>query len=86
MTYFETQIRFVVLGTGSFVAAIQTASERIPFIVGKPETYLREFLIDSHQINPKRTLMIGDRYSLDIVIIFTVFINYMSNTSNSIIN
>lgn len=57
----------IVLGTGSFVAAIQTCSERIPFIVGKPETYLREFLIDNHQINPKRTLMIGDRYSLVIV-------------------
>lgn len=36
-------------------------------IMGKPEEYLAKVLTDRHKIDPKRTLMIGDRCNTDII-------------------
>ena len=50
------------LGTGAFVAAVQTAAGRDPIILGKPERYMFEAVMAIHtDIKPERTLMIGDR-------------------------
>ena len=50
------------LGTGAFVAAVQTAACRAPIILGKPEKYMFEAVTAIHpEIKPERTLMIGDR-------------------------
>jgi len=48
-------------GTGSIVAAIQTCAARTPLVMGKPNTTLTEVISSSHDLNPARTLMIGDR-------------------------
>ncbi|XP_054267945.1 glycerol-3-phosphate phosphatase-like [Macrosteles quadrilineatus] len=58
----------IMPGTGSFVAAIRTCAERDPVIMGKPEAYIREYLIKEHKIDPSRTLMIGDRCNTDILL------------------
>uniref|UniRef100_A0A1B6IA33 4-nitrophenylphosphatase n=2 Tax=Homalodisca liturata TaxID=320908 RepID=A0A1B6IA33_9HEMI len=58
----------IMPGTGAYVAAVQTAAERKPIIMGKPEAYIREYLVNKHKINPSRTLMIGDRCNSDILL------------------
>ena len=58
----NTERTCCVIGTGSFVAAIKTCAEREPFIVGKPEAYMKEVVMTEHKVDPSRTLMIGDRY------------------------
>ena len=53
---------FQWLGTGAFVAAVQTAACRKPIILGKPEKFMFEAVMAVHpNIKPERTLMIGDR-------------------------
>lgn len=51
----------VVPGAGCMVAAVTTCADRKPVIVGKPNTSLLNMLIKEYDIDPKRTLMIGDR-------------------------
>lgn len=53
--------KMVVPGTGSFVRAIETCSERKATVIGKPNVAICEHLINDGTIVPERTLMIGDR-------------------------
>lgn len=48
-------------GTGSIVRAVETCGARNAFVVGKPHSYISEFLVKTHKIDPTRTIMIGDR-------------------------
>ncbi|BFF97021.1 glycerol-3-phosphate phosphatase [Drosophila madeirensis] len=60
----------VVPGSGSFVKAIQTCSERTPTVIGKPNPAICESLLNPKKIDPARTLMIGDRANTDILLGF----------------
>lgn len=55
-------------GTGSLVRCIETCAERKAVVMGKPETYVADMLRKHHKIEPKRTLMIGDRANTDILL------------------
>jgi len=52
-------------GTGSILAAVETASGRTAEIAGKPEGHLFEMALEAIG-SPKRVAMIGDRISSDI--------------------
>ncbi|XP_044736875.1 uncharacterized protein LOC123298845 [Chrysoperla carnea] len=58
----------VIPGSGSLVMAIQTCSGRKPTIIGKPHEYVRKAIMEKYQVNPERTLMIGDRCNTDILL------------------
>jgi HAD superfamily hydrolase (TIGR01450 family) len=56
------------MATGSLVAAIQTASEQRPVVIGKPSpTMFLEALQGLEQIDPARVVMIGDTPASDIL-------------------
>jgi len=54
---------YVIPGTGSIVKAIETCSERKAIVMGKPNSYIADVLMNEHGIIPERTLMVGDRYN-----------------------
>ncbi|KZC11360.1 PREDICTED: phosphoglycolate phosphatase-like [Dufourea novaeangliae] len=58
----------VIPGTGTLVRCIESCSERQAVVIGKPERYLADMLIKRFNVNPKRTLMIGDRHNTDILL------------------
>jgi 4-nitrophenyl phosphatase len=51
-------------GTGSILAAVETASGKVAEIGGKPERHLFELAID--RAGTERLAMVGDRVSSDI--------------------
>lgn len=57
----------VIPGTGSLVRCIECCSNRKAVIMGKPDKYMAKVLMERHKIDPKRTLMIGDRCNTDIL-------------------
>jgi len=49
-------------GSGSILAMVQTASQRTPDVIcGKPHRPMFDVLVNKYNIDPKKTLMIGDR-------------------------
>lgn len=54
-------------GAGSLVAALKTATQREPIVIGKPHPPVFEAALRSLGTRPEETLMIGDRLDTDIV-------------------
>ncbi|MDI6731711.1 MAG: HAD-IIA family hydrolase [Candidatus Margulisbacteria bacterium] len=54
-------------GTGPIVAAIESAcGKKIDYIVGKPNTYIIELILNSHNLDRDELLIVGDSYESDI--------------------
>ncbi|KFV68902.1 SH3 domain-binding protein 1, partial [Dryobates pubescens] len=58
---------FSLSGTGSLTAAVETASGRKALVVGKPNRYMFDCIVERFGVDPSRTLMIGDRLETDIL-------------------
>jgi 4-nitrophenyl phosphatase len=54
-------------GVGAFVAALETATNRRAFIVGKPNTKMLQIAMKKARALPEKTLMVGDKPDSDIV-------------------
>ncbi|XP_053112216.1 SH3 domain-binding protein 1 [Hemicordylus capensis] len=54
-------------GTGSLTAAVETASGRKAMVIGKPNTYMFECIVERYGVDPSRMLMVGDRLETDIL-------------------
>ncbi|CAL4069349.1 unnamed protein product, partial [Meganyctiphanes norvegica] len=54
-------------GTGTMVKAVETAAERKPVVMGKPSAEMFEVIRKTNNLDPSRTLMIGDRCNTDIL-------------------
>ncbi|KFW73171.1 SH3 domain-binding protein 1, partial [Pygoscelis adeliae] len=54
-------------GTGSLTAAVETAWGRKALVVGKPNTYMFDCIVERFGVDPSRTLMVGDRLETDIL-------------------
>jgi 4-nitrophenyl phosphatase len=57
----------LIPGTGSMLAALETATDRTPTIIGKPETPMFEAALAITGTRAENTLMIGDRLGTDIL-------------------
>ncbi|EMP33128.1 SH3 domain-binding protein 1 [Chelonia mydas] len=53
--------------TGSLTAAVETASGRKAMVVGKPNTYMFDCIVERFHVDPSRILMVGDRLETDIL-------------------
>ena len=58
--------RGLVPGNGSFVKLLENASGVSPLFVGKPESYMLEFIQQENDYLKKEMIMIGDNYDTDI--------------------
>ena len=53
-------------GGGSIVAAVKTAANKEPLVMGKPEPLLLKIAMEKFNLDPERTCMIGDKLETDI--------------------
>ncbi|PFH32070.1 HAD hydrolase, family IIA protein [Besnoitia besnoiti] len=51
---------------GAGVVALELCSSRQAFCVGKPSVWLAQFLLSKYRLEPRRTLVCGDRLDTDI--------------------
>lgn len=56
----------VIPGAGTLVAAVATAAEQEPEVIGKPEPYLVEEILRQTGVAAEDAVMIGDRLDTDI--------------------
>ena len=56
----------VIPGGGSIVAAVATAAEQEPVLIGKPSPKAGELIVRHAGVAPKEALMVGDRLETDI--------------------
>ncbi|XP_073148670.1 phosphoglycolate phosphatase 2 [Henckelia pumila] len=54
-------------GAGCMVAAVCGATQREPIVVGKPSTFMMDFLLQKYNIPTSRMCMVGDRLDTDIL-------------------
>jgi len=50
-----------VTGTGTFVKAMEMCTHRQAFKIGKPSPYVCDVIMNRHEVDPSKILMIGDR-------------------------
>ncbi|EXB64607.1 hypothetical protein L484_017939 [Morus notabilis] len=54
-------------GAGCMVAAICGSTQKEPIVVGKPSTFMMEFLLKKFNLSCSRMCMVGDRLDTDIL-------------------
>lgn len=54
-------------GAGCMVAAICGSTQKEPIVVGKPSTFMMDFLLQKFHIAPSKMCMVGDRLDTDIL-------------------
>lgn len=54
-------------GAGCMVAAMCGSTEREPTVVGKPSTFMMDFLLEKFNIETSKMCMVGDRLDTDIL-------------------
>jgi len=57
----------IVPGNGALLAAIETATDVKPIVIGKPEPVLYQTALKSMNAVPEQTLVLGDRLETDIL-------------------
>jgi len=57
----------VVPGGGSMVAAVQAAADAVPLVIGKPEPYGLQTILDLAGVAPSEAVMVGDRLDTDVL-------------------
>lgn len=84
--------RVVVPGPGAYVAAIEAVTKKKPINLGKPYNFFFECITHVHKdIDKKRTVMIGDRLTTDMVFgrnngVSTLFVQSGLGTYEEMIN
>lgn len=58
----------IMPGGGSLVAAVRTATSVQPFVIGKPQTYAFNKILELTGSIPGRSVMVGDRLDTDILV------------------
>ncbi|KAK9267449.1 hypothetical protein L1049_009875 [Liquidambar formosana] len=54
-------------GAGCMVAAVCGSTEKEPIVVGKPSTFMMDFLLQKFHISTSKMCMVGDRLDTDIL-------------------
>lgn len=54
-------------GAGCMVAAVCGSTQKEPIVVGKPSTFMMDFLLKKFHIDTSRMCMVGDRLDTDIL-------------------
>jgi 4-nitrophenyl phosphatase len=56
----------LIPGAGSIVAGLRTCSGQEPFVIGKPNPYLIDLVLQEAGCDPKDALVVGDRIDTDL--------------------
>jgi 4-nitrophenyl phosphatase len=56
----------LIPGSGSLVAAVQACTSETPLVIGKPEPFLVQMVLEEARVAPERALVVGDRIDTDL--------------------
>ncbi|KAL6591861.1 hypothetical protein ACP70R_049724 [Stipagrostis hirtigluma subsp. patula] len=70
-------------GAGTMVAAVSCSVQKEPIVVGKPSSFLMDFLLKSFNLETSRMCMVGDRLDTDILFGCTT-LTELQDASNTI--
>ena len=65
---YPVEHRGIVPGGGAIVSAIETASGIEPLVIGKPQTYAVEKVLELSGSRPEDSVIVGDRLETDILL------------------
>lgn len=65
---YPVEDKVLMPGGGCMVAAVQTAAGIDPFVIGKPETYAFNKILEMTGSKPEHAVMTGDRLDTDILV------------------
>lgn len=57
----------MIPGAGSIIAAVSTATDQQPLLIGKPEPTIFQQVLDELQVDPQQAASLGDRLETDIL-------------------
>lgn len=57
----------LIPGVGAILALLETASEKSPLVVGKPDPLMYQIALERMQVSPAECLVVGDRLETDIL-------------------
>ena len=57
----------LILGAGAILAALQTSTDVVPIIAGKPDKFMMDVCMQRMGTHPQETLAVGDRLETDIL-------------------
>lgn len=58
----------ILPGGGAIISAIEKATNTKPLVIGKPQVYTLEKILQITNISPQHTVVIGDRWETDILV------------------
>ena len=65
---------YLSVGTGSLLTAVEIGAQKKAVVCGKPEKPIFDVLVQEQNVDPAKTIMIGDRYFIQYMYTYYTYL------------